>query len=107
MFHSHRRMYLGPYLGPRNSKFHFGPQKSTKNYMGYGYIPCEFLMLGPQIGPQIIIFENYITSSLIGTKNQFHILNGWDLSLCQVFMSENTLFSIPSSDPENFNFRVP
>ena len=82
MFHSHRHMYLGPYLGPRSSKFHFGPQKSTKNYMGYGYIPCEFLMLGPQIGPQIIIFENYITSSLTGTKNQFHILNGWDLRLC-------------------------
>ena len=52
----------------------------------------EFGAPGPQIGPQIIIFENYITSSLTGTKNQFHILNGWDLSLCQVFMSENTLY---------------
>ena len=75
--------------------------------MWYGYIPCEFLMLGPQMGPQIIIFENYITSSLTGTKNQFHILNGLDLSLCQVFMSENTLFSMLSSDPESSKFRVP
>ena len=94
------------YLGHRSSKFHFDAQKLTKNDMGHGYIQCKFSILGPQIGPQIIIFEKNITSSFTGTKNQIKILYG-DLSLHQISMSENVLFSMISSDFEVSKFHVP
>ena len=73
-----------------------GPQKGTQ----------KGARMGPQMGPQIIIFDNFITSSFAGTKTQIHILHGCDLSLYQISMSENALFSMLTSDPEESKFHV-
>ena len=66
--------------------------------MRYGYFQWEFLILGPQMGPQINFFENYIMSVFTGTKNQNRISHGCDLNLKQIFMLENVVFSMISND---------
>ena len=75
--------------------------------MRYGYILCKFLILGPQMGPQITIFEKCITSSFTGTKNQIHISHGCDSSLNQISISENVLFSMLSNNLESSKFHMP
>ena len=66
--------------------------------MMYGYFQWEFLILGPQMRPQINFFENYIMSSFTGTKNQNRISHGCDLNVNQIIILENVVFSMISND---------
>ena len=58
----------------------------------------RILIVGPQMGPHINFFENYIKSSSTGTKNQNRISHGCDLNVNQIIILENVVFSMISND---------